>query len=99
MAPPQHSDPCPAHTAAASQLASQDILAARREYLFRFPSSKLLQRWLCDGRDAPCAWLLANIAGTVVPAAALLHAMRLQSHALGAAYLLATYGLFLQVWL
>lgn len=87
--------------ARARELAQQDEAARRREFLFALPLAltRNLRRALNDPRDEPCLLLLLNICATVVPAATLLHALRLQSHLLGAAYLVANYVLFLQRFL
>lgn len=82
-------------TSRACQLANADAQAARREFLW--PAPAWLCAWLADARDAPAAALLCNVAATSLPAAAALHALRCQSHLLGAAYLAATYATFLQV--
>lgn len=86
-------------TSKACQLANKDLQSVRKEYLFTIPSSALLKvisSLLRDPRDLPLALLLLNISVTTLPAAILLHAYSIQSHAIGVAYLVASYVLYLQ---
>lgn len=84
----------------ACQLATQDLQAARKEYVFTLPGSVLTtvtgSGLLRDNRDLPLLLLLFNITITTVPAAMMLHLLRNESHLIGLAYLLANYVLYLQ---
>jgi hypothetical protein len=84
-------------TLSGEPLTNADLTAARNEWLVtppRWVQARLLPL-LADARDAPLLFLLLNVAAVVPPAAlALLRAP--PSHALGAAYLLLVYALFLQ---
>lgn len=85
----------------ARKLVDQDLTAVRKEYLFSLPSSCLdgLAGLLKDPRDVPLALAFMNMLVLALPAAVLLHVFRVQSHAVGLAYVLLNYALFLQVWL
>jgi len=84
----------------ACQLATQDLQAARKDYVFTLPGSVLTtvtgSGLLRDNRDLPLLLLLFNITITTVPAAVMLHFFRSESHYIGLAYLLANYALYLQ---
>lgn len=83
----------------ARKLVDQDLTAVRKEYLFSLPSSCLdgLAGLLKDPRDVPLALAFMNMLVLALPAAVLLHVFRVQSHAVGLAYFLVNYALFLQV--
>lgn len=85
-----------AHAAAAA-----DIAAQRREFYVAPPAwlALLMVPLLRDGRDAPVLWLLLNICLSSAPCAAALYVCSVRSHAIGAAYLAATFGLYLQRFL
>lgn len=78
--------------------ATADATSRRQEYLFAAPAP--LDGWLRgmvnDQRDMPLVYLLFNIICTSCPAAALIWVWPCTSHWVGAAYLVATYALFLQ---
>lgn len=86
-------------TVLACQLAKQDLQAVRKEYLFGLPSSwcTRLAQLLRDERDVPLALAFMNMLVMTLPAAVLLHVFKVQSHAVGVAYVLISYALFLQV--
>jgi hypothetical protein len=86
-------------TVLACQLAKQDLKAVRNEYLFGLPSSwtTRLAKLLRDERDVPLALAFMNMLVMTLPAAVLLHVFKVQSHAVGLAYVLISYALFLQV--
>lgn len=82
----------------ACQLAHLDLQAVRHEYLFGLPSSlaSRLTGLLRDKRDLPLALAFMNMLVMALPAAAALHVFKVQSHAVGLAYVLVNYALFLQ---
>jgi len=92
-----HAASC-AYACKASQLVNKDLCAVRKEYLFSLPSSMLegLTALLRNKRDIPLALAFINMLLLAVPAAALLHVFRVQSHVVGLAYMLGNYALFLQ---
>jgi hypothetical protein len=81
--------------------AAADLAAPRREFLVAPPAwaAARLLLLLRDARDAPVLWLLLNICCSSVPCAAALYICGAQSHALGAGYLVSTFGLYLQRFL
>lgn len=81
-------------------LINTDLTSTRQEYYFPPPAwiNAWLLRQLRDPRDTPLAYLLFNIVVLVVPAAVAVF-LAPPSHALGAAYLLLSNGLFLQRFL
>lgn len=82
----------------AAVLAHQDVVGPRGEYAFRLPpwAAKPLLRALQDPRDEPIVHLLGNQLLTAVPAAILLYVVGIQSHLVGAAYMVTNYVLYLQ---
>jgi hypothetical protein len=98
MCPPANAGAaCLLRTLAGAPLVNTDLGAARREWHVSPPcwAAPALHSLLADTRDAPLLYLLLNVAAFVPPAAALL--LRAPpSHALGAAYFVATYALFIQ---
>jgi hypothetical protein len=89
---------CPAGAEAVRRAVARDQAAARREFLLAPPPwlARRLLPLLADPRDAPILFLFINVATMVLPAAAALFRWAPTSHAWGAAYLAATYALFLQ---
>lgn len=86
-------------TLMACQLVNQDLSAVRNEYLFGLPGRWLnskLADLLRDKRDVPLALAFMNMLVLAVPAAVCLHVFKVQSHAVGLAYMLLNYALFLQ---
>ena len=83
---------------AACHLAQQDLQAVRHEYIFGLPRSlsNRLAGLLRDERDLPLALAFMNMLVLALPAAAALHVFKVQSHAVGLAYMLVNYALFLQ---
>ncbi len=80
----------------AARCADHDLRAARREYVFKIPSSLsrlLLARYLKDERDEPLATCLFNIL-SFLPVT--ICTFCVSSHCLGAAHFIALYALFLQ---
>ena len=79
---------------------SQDLKAARREYLFPVPGWCLarLVPLLRDERDVPVLCLFCNVLAVCVPAACVLFCAR-PSHLLGAVYLASIYVAFLKRFL
>ena len=78
--------------------ATADATSRRQEYLFAAPAP--LDGWLRgmvnDHRDMPLVYLLFNIVCTSCPAAARIWVWPCTSHWVGAAYLTATYAVYLQ---
>lgn len=83
----------------ATAAVEKDILAKRREFVFKLPNwvETQLLKVLVDSRDLPVARLLVNIVVTVVPAAFCVAYW--PSHLLGALYCACNYVVFLQRFL
>lgn len=96
----QHSHVSP-QQARAHAAAAADIAAPRREFYVAPPAwlASHILPLLRDEGDAPILWLLLNICCSAPPCAAALYACGVRSHTVGAAYLAATFGLFLQRFL
>jgi hypothetical protein len=91
-------DAIDAARAKAVELALRDQQSGRQEFVFALSTcwDSVYKQWLNDERDTPCFWLLANIFLTTLPAAILLHAFRVESHAAGLSYFVISYVLYLQ---
>lgn len=87
----------------ASHLAGEDIHGPRNEYIFDIADTSFdvvgVKGLLNDKRDVPAVNCLLNICCTTLPAAVLLHALHLDSHAVGLLYMVLNYAVFLQRFL